>query len=203
MHKLLFLVFSLPLVVNFCGVDDDFEDFNFDRFTGKVSDGIYFSQTDTIWIRGEASAYLIGQESGDSILENEPKFFLYPSFALARLIPPSYRVNAVWAIDEFEIIVKAGEIELPQCRSSYITYYAAYDEEQKKFLINIGLIPTRPGSYLISMKDITFTNELRNTHLLYNHLFSDDHLRIQWDRCGKIDGISMEFPEGNHLFRVR
>lgn len=38
MHKLLFLVFSLPLVVNFCGDGEDLEDLEYGSLTNKVTE---------------------------------------------------------------------------------------------------------------------------------------------------------------------
>ena len=203
MHKLLFLVFSLPLVVNFCGDDKYFEAFEYEFFTGKVSGGKYFSQTDTIWIIAEASAYTIGEDSGDSVLIDDPMFFRDPSFTLVRLIPPTSGVNSEWAIDEFEIIVKAGEIEFPECRSSFITYYAGFDEEEKRFFINIGLIPKRVGKYLISMNNINFTNEVQINELFNDYILVDNPQRVEWVRCERTNRINMKNPEGKHFFRVR
>jgi len=207
MHKLLYFVILLPLVVNFCGEDYyDFEDYDYGQLTGKVTDQLFFSQTDTIWIMGEVSAYAVGQESGDSIFIEDP-FYLpdvsLPSFALARLIPPNLGINAVWAVDDFELIVKTGTIKIAACPFSTFYFYPEMNEDTGSFIFKLGLIPSRFGSYLLSMQAITFTNQVRNAHLLYDHMLVEDPLLVSWELCDRKVRRSLENSDGFYFFRVR
>ncbi len=172
------------LMAALCEKTEDLAPLVYNETKVTLSEGPNFSINDTLWISGEVSSMIFDEVSQDSIINSNET--IRDIISVMRLKIANRTSNTIEAINEFDLVTRAGSIDfLGACPESELIAKAPLTENGQAYRYEIGLVPKNSGDFVLSwLEPVDLKNSVLNTQILEKYPVNGDKNNLGLTKCG-------------------